>query len=84
MYRYFSVYKPYQVLAQFSRSGVVEDLAERITKMFAQNLEAELLGRGPDRGSEKTKPLSAGFLVWQLFVARVKQLFKSVAGESKK
>jgi carbon-monoxide dehydrogenase small subunit len=32
-------------LAQFSRSGLVKDVADHLTRVFAQNLEARLSGR---------------------------------------
>ena len=42
-------------LAQFSRSGIVNDLAERLTAAFARNLEARLSG-GTDSSSGATSP----------------------------
>jgi carbon-monoxide dehydrogenase small subunit len=44
-------------LAQFSRPGLVRDLAARITAQFAANLEAKLAGRAP-ASSASLNPLS--------------------------
>lgn len=44
-------------LAQFSRPGLVRDLAARITAQFAANLEAKLAGRAP-ASSAGLNPLS--------------------------
>jgi aerobic carbon-monoxide dehydrogenase small subunit len=61
-------------LAQFGRSGIVEDLVARITDTFARNLEARLSGAGVDE-TQTQAPLAAGSLLWQVIVARVKALF---------
>jgi len=45
-------------LAQFSRPGLVRDLAARITAQFAANLEAELAGRAPSSSASGLNPLS--------------------------
>jgi len=58
-------------LAQFGRSGIVEDLVTRITQTFAQNLEAALSGGG----AVDAPPLDAGALVGQVLWARVKTFF---------
>ena len=60
-------------LAQFGRSGIVNDLVSRITEAFARNLEARLSGASDDQIVQA--PLGAGALVWQVFVARLKRLF---------
>lgn len=65
-------------LAQFGRSGIVNDLVARITEAFALNLEARLSGAGDDQIVQA--PLSAGALVWQVFVARLKRLFRKGPG----
>jgi carbon-monoxide dehydrogenase small subunit len=68
-------------LAQFGRSGIVEDLVARLTATFAQNLEARLRGTAPDE--ENQTPLAAGSLLWQVVVARVKRLFARTPEKSK-
>ncbi|MGH6901052.1 MAG: carbon monoxide dehydrogenase, partial [Geminicoccaceae bacterium] len=67
-------------LAQFSRSGIVNDLAERLTTAFARNLEARL-----DRGADSSKApppaeLDAGALVLSVMRARIKQFFARLLG----
>jgi carbon-monoxide dehydrogenase small subunit len=64
-------------LAQFSRAGIVNDLAERLTVAFARNLEARLSG-GSDSSSAAAAPqaeLNAGSLLLSVFRARIKRLF---------
>ena len=63
-------------LAQFSRSGIVNDLAERLTAAFARNLEARLSG-GADASSGEAAPqpeLDAGSLLLAVVRARIKRL----------
>src|SRR5882724_790653 len=45
-------------LAQFSRPGLVRDLAARITTQFAANLEAKLAGKTPAPSADGLNPLS--------------------------
>jgi carbon-monoxide dehydrogenase small subunit len=67
-------------LAQFGRSGIVNDLVARITQVFARNLEARLTGTtGDDAGAQA--PLAVGGLLWQVVVARVKALFGKIFGK---
>jgi len=64
------------MLAQFGRSGLVQDVAGRLTAAFAQNLEARLAG--DPAGSAGTLPaseLDAGSLVSTVLLGRVKQFF---------
>jgi carbon-monoxide dehydrogenase small subunit len=67
-------------LAQFSRSGIVEDLARRLTAAFAGNLEARL-DRGAD-SAEAPQPaeLDAGSLVLAVVRARIKRFFARLLG----
>jgi carbon-monoxide dehydrogenase small subunit len=62
-------------LAQFGRSGIVNDLVARITQVFARNLEARLTGTGADDVAAQA-PLAVGGLLWQVIVARVTALFR--------
>jgi carbon-monoxide dehydrogenase small subunit len=69
-------------LAQFSRSGIVNDLAERLTTAFARNLEARLSG-GTDSSSGATDPqteLDAGSLVLAVIRGRIRRFFAHLFG----
>jgi carbon-monoxide dehydrogenase small subunit len=67
-------------LAQFSRSGLVKDVADHITRLFARNLEASMSGTRdgaqPDHGT-----LDAGALaraaVWKRIAGFFRRLFSS-------
>ena len=65
-------------LAQFARAGIVEDLARRLTRTFAQNLEQELEGRAGVR--EGSAPLNIGSLMvsvsWARLRAWITRLFR--------
>ena len=58
-------------LAQFSRSGLAQDLGRRILGSFAANLNARLTGTA----STADTSLSAGRLLWQTLWARIRALF---------
>jgi carbon-monoxide dehydrogenase small subunit len=60
-------------LAQFGRSGIVNDLVSKITERFAANLEARLSGIS---AAGEQPALEAGSLFWSVFVARLKRLFR--------
>jgi carbon-monoxide dehydrogenase small subunit len=63
--------------AQFSRSGLIQDIANRMTQAFVQNLEARLSGRvAPAQAAE----LNAGTLFFSALAARVKAWFRSLFG----
>jgi carbon-monoxide dehydrogenase small subunit len=57
-------------LAQFGRSGIVSDLAARITDMFARNLERRLAGL-PDATEERA--MSASSLLGAVIAERIKK-----------
>jgi len=59
-------------LAQFGRSGIVDDLVGKMTERFAANLEARLSGAAV---ADDQKALEAGSLFWSLLVGRLKRLF---------
>ena len=63
-------------LAQFSRAGIVNDLAERLTAAFAKNVEARLSG-GADSSSDAPAPseLDAGSLILSVIRARIRRVF---------
>ena len=58
-------------LAQFGRSGIVDDLVARIADAFARNLEAGLAGGGTELKAQGSAPLEAGSLLWQVLLARL-------------
>jgi carbon-monoxide dehydrogenase small subunit len=68
-------------LAQFGRSGIVEDLVTRITETFARNLEAALTGTAT-AGQADAAPLNAGWLLGQVFWGRLKAMFARWLGRS--
>jgi carbon-monoxide dehydrogenase small subunit len=59
-------------LAQFSRSSIVRDIAQRMTAAFAQNLQARL-----DRSEAPAAELDAGSLFFSALWRRIKALFRS-------
>jgi carbon-monoxide dehydrogenase small subunit len=62
-------------LAQFGRSGIVDDLVARVTEAFARNLEARLKGSASEPQPQVSAPLAAGSLLRQVLVARLKAVF---------
>ena len=67
-------------LAQFSRAGIVNDIASQITMTFARNLEARL--SGSEAGTEPGPALSAGSLAWTVVWARLRAAFARLLGRS--
>ena len=68
-------------LAQFGRSGIVDDLATRLTETFAQNLERRLSGTAPEDGTDAAPaPLQAGSMLWAVLAARCKAFFNRILG----
>jgi carbon-monoxide dehydrogenase small subunit len=64
-------------LAQFSRSGIVNDLAERLTAVFARNIEARL-GGSADSSNGVVPPqaeLDVGALILSVIRARIRRVF---------
>ena len=66
-------------LAQFGRSGIVSDLAARITDMFARNLERRMAGV-PDAADEATA-LRAGSLLSAAIAQRTKKALARLLGK---
>ena len=64
-------------LAQFSRGGLVEQVAARLTQMFAGNLERQMAGEGRTR-SDGGKALSAGSLIGGALFARLRAWLKRI------
>jgi carbon-monoxide dehydrogenase small subunit len=63
-------------LAQFGRSGIVDDLTKRIVDTFAKNLEARLSGHGHQ--AEFQTSFEVGSLLRDVMVARLKSLIGPV------
>ncbi len=72
-------------LAQFSRSGLVQDVAGRIIAVFVQNLEARLSHRS-DGGTEgpprMVTELDAGSLIRSMVTDYIKRGFRRLFGRS--
>lgn len=66
------------MLAQFGRSGIVQDVAARLTAAFAQNLEARLGGNTASPVVDAK--LDAGSLMLGLIADRIKALFRKLFG----
>ena len=68
-------------LAQFGRSGIVEDIVARVAQAFARNLEARLTGSVSGLEMQTSAPLAAGSLLRQALAARLRavlaRLFRS-------
>jgi aerobic carbon-monoxide dehydrogenase small subunit len=65
-------------LAQFSRSGLVKDVADHLTRVFAQNLEARLSGR--PLASESAAALDAGAVARSAIFGRIGAFFRRLLG----
>lgn len=71
------------MLAQFSRSGLVQDVANRLISVFVQNLEARLRHRAQGGAPERapvTAEFDAGSLVWSVILGQIKGLFAKLFG----
>ncbi len=70
------------MFAQFSRSGLIQDVANRLTAAFAQNLEARLAaGEGrPPSAPAPAAELDAASLVWSVLKERVRSLVRALLG----
>ena len=60
-------------LAQFARLGLIRDVADHLTSVFASNLQAALSGK--PIGAEADKPLTAGSLAWLAIRNRIRAAF---------
>jgi carbon-monoxide dehydrogenase small subunit len=65
-------------LAQFSRSGLVKDVADNLTRIFARNLEARLSGAAI--ADEGNAPLDANALARAALWARIRAFFRKLFG----
>jgi carbon-monoxide dehydrogenase small subunit len=60
-------------LAQFGRLGLIRDVADHLTSVFASNLQAALSGK--PAGDEAYKPLKAGSVAWLAIQNRIRAVF---------
>jgi carbon-monoxide dehydrogenase small subunit len=67
-------------LAQFSRSGIVNDLAERLTTAFARNVEARLGGADSSNAATAPSELDAGSLILSVIRTRIRRFFDRLLG----
>ena len=67
-------------LAQFSRSGLVKDVADHLTSIFAQNLEAALSGAPIARDDRRV--LDAGAVARAAFWTRITAFFRRIFARS--
>ncbi len=71
------------MLAQFGRSGLVQDIASRLTAAFAQNLEARLSARNDAAAAPPlVRQLNAGSLITTVVLGRVKDLIRRIFGRA--
>lgn len=70
-------------LAQFSRSGLVQDVANRLTALFVQNLEAKLryeTSGGAEPAPEIADTFDAGSLVSTVVIGRIRRFLAWLTG----
>jgi len=65
--------------AQFSRSGLIQDIANRLTQTFVRNLEARLAG-GEAAQTQAASELNAGALFFSALIGRAKAWFRRLFG----
>ena len=68
-------------LAQFSRGGIVEEVAARLTEMFAVNLERQMAGRDATPAGGDATALRAGSLLGGALMARLRAWLKRMFGK---
>lgn len=68
------------VLAQFSRSGLVQDVANRLIGAFVQNLEARLSPQAEGAAPPAAAEFDAGSLMTSMIRDRLKALFAKLFG----
>ena len=72
-------------LAQFSRSGIVQDIAKRMTASFARNLQARLNqstsgASAGDTAATSVPELDAGSLIFSVLWDRIKSFYRALLG----
>jgi uncharacterized protein len=60
-------------LAQFSRGGLVQELAEKLTAQFSENLRGKLAAARAEHAPMPTAALDLGTLFWPMLIARLKR-----------
>ncbi|MBZ9810995.1 MULTISPECIES: xanthine dehydrogenase family Fe-S subunit [unclassified Mesorhizobium] len=70
------------MLAQFGRSGLVQDVANRIIEAFVKNLEAKLSGKGAEVAV--ATEFDAGSLMSSVILGRIKGIFSALFGKRSK
>jgi carbon-monoxide dehydrogenase small subunit len=73
------------MLAQVSRSSLVQDIASRLTAAFARNLEARLSFDGASGAAEPpplVRELNAGSLITTVLLRRVKDFIRRILGHA--
>jgi carbon-monoxide dehydrogenase small subunit len=67
-------------LAQFGRPAIVNDLAERLTAAFAQNVEARLSGNAESSTATAPSELDAGSLILSVIRTRIRRFLARLLG----
>ncbi len=67
---------------QFSRGGIVSDLAGRLSAAFAENLQARLDAAAGGAPTPAAAKLDAGGLLVSVLWARIKAFFAALSGRS--
>ena len=73
------------MLAQFGRSGLVQDIVSRLAAAFARNLEARLSGSGDGGDGEPfplVRELNGGSLITAVLLGKVRRFFRRLLGGS--
>lgn len=68
------------MLAQFSRGGLVEDVASRLIRAFATNLESRLSPSAEGNTPPPIGEFNAGSFVFPVLIARLKRLLMAALG----
>jgi aerobic carbon-monoxide dehydrogenase small subunit len=65
------------MLAQFNRSGLIQDIASRLTAAFAHNLEARLsVGNDAANSPPMIREVNTGLLITNVLLSRVRDFFR--------
>jgi aerobic carbon-monoxide dehydrogenase small subunit len=71
------------MLAQFGRSGLIQDIASRLTAAFAQNLEARISAMDNAAAAPPlVRELNAGSLIATVLLGRAKHLIRRIFGRA--
>ena len=70
------------MLAQFGRSGLVQDIASRLTAAFAQNLEARLSAGNDAASPTLVRELNGASLITTVLLGRVKDFVRRMFGRA--